>query len=332
MAGLQGEMPVISGLQSLDVSSFSLAEKVGIISSMISNTYASHWSARPLAAQSAPIGVGGSTADGFTVARAHLLPLSVLNSPAAAHRDPKYYVYKANQAHLVKVEGRKPLHLRPNEIIVLSSALPLEIIVTRSYTTTAMIFESDIFHRYIPDPDALLARRLSYPCGMESILNAMIESAWSVSHTGGLQVAAPKLMRSFLELLSAATSSTAPEEAFTTRTALDIRREQVKAHIEANYAQPELSIASIARELQLSQRYLQLAFSGDDITPLAYLRKCRVEACARLLRDPRWAKVSITEICFACGFNGSAHFSTEFRRTFGMSPREYRRAGHSELS
>lgn len=60
--------------------------------------------------------------------------------------------------------------------------------------------------------------------------------------------------------------------------------------------------------------------------PLAYLRKCRLNACARLLRDPQWAKSSITEICFACGFSSSAHFSTEFKRTFGLSPREYRQA------
>ncbi len=332
MAGLKGETQVMRGLQSLDVNSFSLAEKVGIISSMISKTYASHWSARPLAAQSAPIGVGGSTADGFTVARAHLLPLSVLNVPMGATRDPKYYVYTTNQPQLVKVEGRKALYLQPNEIIVLSSALPLEIIVARPYTTTALIFESELFRRYIPDHEAVLGRRLSYPCGLESVLNAMIESAWTISHTGGLEQAAPKLMRGFLELLSTASGAAASEEACTTRSALDIRREQVKAYIEAHYALPELSIASIAQQLQLSQRYLQLAFSADDITPLAYLRKCRLDACARLLRDPRWARSSITEICFACGFNSSAHFSTEFRRTFGISPREYRQAGLADLA
>jgi len=297
-----------------------------------SKTYASHWSARPLGASRAPIAVGGSSADGFTVARAQLLPLSLLNAPTGSCRDPKYYVYTTNQVQIVKLEGQKPLYLQPNEIIVLSSSMPLEIVVSRAYTTTALIFESDLFRRYIPNPETVLGRRLSYASGFESVLNAMIESAWTISHTGGLDQVAPKLVRGFLELLSAVSVSAPPEELFASRTALDIRREQVKAYIERHCAQPETSVASIARELQLSQRYLQLAYSADDLTPSAYLRKCRLDACARLLRDPRWSKRSITEIGFACGFNSSAHLSTEFKRNFGVSPREYRRVVVSDLS
>jgi len=319
------------GLQSLDVDTMSLAAKIGTISSMISKTYTSHWSARPLCGTSTPIAVGGSSADGFTVARAQLLPLSLLHTPTGVRRDPKYYVYTANQIQVVKLEGRKPLHLQPNEIIVLSSAQPLEIIVSRAYTTTAVIFESDLFCRYIPNPEAILAQRLSYASGLEPLLNAMIESAWSISHTGGLDQVAPKLVRGFLELLSAVNAPGLPEERLSTHTALDIRREQVKAYVDRHYANPETSVASIARELQVSQRYLQLAFCADDTSPSAYLRKCRLDACARLLRDPRWHKRSITEIGFACGFNSSAHLSTEFRRTFGVSPREYRRAAITDI-
>jgi AraC-like DNA-binding protein len=314
------------GLQSLDVDSLSLAAKIGTISSMISQTYASHWSARPLSALCAPIAVGGWSADGFTVARAQLLPLSLLNRPPGTGRDPKYYVYTANQVQIIKIEGHKPLYLQPDEIIVLSSSLPLEIVVSRSYTTTALIFESDLFRRYFPNPEEILARRLSYPCGLEAALNAMIESAWSISHTGRLDQTAPKLMRGFLELLSTVDTSAQPEHRVDTRTALDIRRDQVKAYVERHYAQPEISVASIARELNVSPRYLQLAFAADDTSPSAFLRKCRLDACARLLRDPRWARKSITETGFACGFNSSAHLSTEFKRAFGVSPREYRRA------
>ena len=35
---------------------------------------------------------------------------------------------------------------------------------------------------------------------------------------------------------------------------------------------------------------------------------------------------SITEIAFECGFTSSAHFSTEFRKSFGASPRAFRRS------
>jgi AraC-like DNA-binding protein len=35
----------------------------------------------------------------------------------------------------------------------------------------------------------------------------------------------------------------------------------------------------------------------------------------------------IAEIAFACGFGTLANFNRRFRRAFGMSPRDYRRAG-----
>jgi len=55
-----------------------------------------------------------------------------------------------------------------------------------------------------------------------------------------------------------------------------------------------------------------------------YLRVCRLEAARRLLSSTAFAERSITEIAFECGFTSSAHFSTEFRKRFGKSPREYR--------
>jgi len=57
----------------------------------------------------------------------------------------------------------------------------------------------------------------------------------------------------------------------------------------------------------------------------AYLRSIRLAACARLLRDPACRDRSITQVSFDCGFNSSAHFSTEFRRMYGLTPRDYRR-------
>lgn len=42
------------------------------------------------------------------------------------------------------------------------------------------------------------------------------------------------------------------------------------------------------------------------------------------LSSPQHARLSISEICFRWGFNGSAHFSRAFREQYGLSPREFR--------
>ena len=41
--------------------------------------------------------------------------------------------------------------------------------------------------------------------------------------------------------------------------------------------------------------------------------------------QPLHDELSISDICFRWGFNGSAHFSRAFRKEYGLSPREYRR-------
>ena len=105
---------------------------------------------------------------------------------------------------------------------------------------------------------------------------------------------------------------------------LEIRRAQARAFIETHYNRPDLSIASIAEHLKVSRRYVQMAFKADSTTPSEHLRNCRLAAAAQLLRDPQQSARTITEIAFACGFNSSPHFSSEFKQTYGVSPRTYR--------
>ena len=47
-----------------------------------------------------------------------------------------------------------------------------------------------------------------------------------------------------------------------------------------------------------------------------------------LLNEPR---LSIKEVAARVGYAGALHFSAEFRRQYGISPRAYRRQGMTEL-
>ena len=66
-----------------------------------------------------------------------------------------------------------------------------------------------------------------------------------------------------------------------------------------------------------------------NTSPLDYLNRCRLEWAARRLRHEQEAP--ITDIAFESGFSSSQYFATQFRRRYGMAPREYR-IGHSDLS
>ena len=97
--------------------------------------------------------------------------------------------------------------------------------------------------------------------------------------------------------------------------------------IETMLAEPDLTPARVAEEHGVSLRYMQKLFTATGNTFSNYVRTRRLERCRADLISPLHAQLSISEICFRWGFNGSAHFSRTFRSHYGMSPREYRQSG-----
>lgn len=95
--------------------------------------------------------------------------------------------------------------------------------------------------------------------------------------------------------------------------------------IETMLSDPELSLAKVAAEHGVSPRYLQKLFASAGQAFSHYVRIRRLERCRADLDSPLHSQLSISEICFRWGFNGSAHFSHAFRDQYGLSPREYRR-------
>ena len=96
--------------------------------------------------------------------------------------------------------------------------------------------------------------------------------------------------------------------------------------IETLLPDPDLSLRRVADEEGVSPRYVQKLFASADETFSRYLRTRRLERCRTDLASPQHARLSISEICFRWGFNGSAHFSRAFRDQYGQSPREFRQS------
>ncbi len=100
--------------------------------------------------------------------------------------------------------------------------------------------------------------------------------------------------------------------------------------IETTLSDPSLNLNYVAQEHGVSTRYLQKLFTEADMSFSQYLRGRRLERCRVDLISPLHSQLSISEICFRWGFNGSAHFSRVFRHKYGVSPREYRRGNRQE--
>ncbi len=100
---------------------------------------------------------------------------------------------------------------------------------------------------------------------------------------------------------------------------------RVKAYIETNLADPELSVERIAHACSISVRGLHRHFDEDPAGSVSrYLWQRRLIRCAEALRDPSQAHRSITDVCFSYGFSSSSHFSRLFKDEFGVPPVRYR--------
>jgi transcriptional regulator GlxA family with amidase domain len=78
-------------------------------------------------------------------------------------------------------------------------------------------------------------------------------------------------------------------------------------------------LASISNmSLRAFERQFRAAFR---LTPQRFLRKLRLRLASRALI---YTDESLADIALKCGFADQSHFSREFRRQFGRTPREYR--------
>jgi AraC-like DNA-binding protein len=99
---------------------------------------------------------------------------------------------------------------------------------------------------------------------------------------------------------------------------------RVCQEVEARLGDPSLSPALIARDMGLSERYVQKLFETGGSSFTHYLRRRRLERCREDFENPQRAHLSITDIGFHWGFNDAAHFSRSFRADYGMTPRTFR--------
>lgn len=100
------------------------------------------------------------------------------------------------------------------------------------------------------------------------------------------------------------------------------RLRAARAYLDANYASA-ITIQYVSREAALSPyHFIRLFCRVYKQTPHQYLIQRRVDRAKELLRS---SELSITEICLEIGFESLGSFSTLFRKSTGLSPREYRK-------
>jgi AraC family transcriptional activator of tynA and feaB len=99
---------------------------------------------------------------------------------------------------------------------------------------------------------------------------------------------------------------------------------RVHQYVEQNLSDPELSAESMAHRFGVSPRFVHMVFAHGGRTAGSFILDRRLSrAAAHLCSEPA---DRITDVAFAAGFADLSHFCRVFRRRFGVSARDYRRA------
>jgi AraC family transcriptional regulator, positive regulator of tynA and feaB len=93
-------------------------------------------------------------------------------------------------------------------------------------------------------------------------------------------------------------------------------------------ADPDLSTATLARELNVSVRTLQRAFTAAGESLTSYIRQRRLEEARLALTAPS-AGLSISDLAAHWQFADSSHFIRTFKKRYGRTPTDYARSAPS---
>ena len=97
--------------------------------------------------------------------------------------------------------------------------------------------------------------------------------------------------------------------------------ERIMKVVNKNLSDSDFNVEILTSEVGISRA--QLHRKMKEMTGLStseFIRNIRLEQAARLLKEQ---KINVTQVAYTVGFSNLAHFSTIFRKHFGVSPSEY---------
>lgn len=115
-----------------------------------------------------------------------------------------------------------------------------------------------------------------------------------------------------------------PDQSPPHQTIADAHLVALQREILKRLRKPNLSVATVAAAVRISDRYVHKLFERKGTTFSRYVMDQRLDGCALDLRDPGKSAEPIGHIAFGWGFADLSHFARAFRSRFGCSPTGWR--------
>jgi len=213
--------------------------------------------------------------------------------------------------------------LSPGDMMLFDSVKPYSMNFTEAAALITLQLPVDWVESWLTDPEAHCGRRIDATSGWGQPLSSFVQQLTP-------QVAAKpplpaKLMTDQLgSLLALGTNDPAvkDEESPSTVEAF-VRRATEFLH--QRYAEQGLTAQAVAEDLYISERTLHRYFARSGGTFLQHLMRHRMAVAERMLRDPRFDRITVSEIGRRVGLTDASHFIRQCRSSLGVTPASLRR-------
>jgi AraC-like DNA-binding protein len=260
-------------------------------------------------------------------------PLSYANVPASmrpvAPEHGFFTLLMPNRPRLVDVAGKRYWQ-KAGECVLTDSEAAVVGTYTDRHAAICLNIPFDTVRGWLPQIEGFEGLRLGNTSTSSRIVSMLLLSLWQSIDCGSDERDSRRAADALLGLLAlrcrrptAGHCHTEPHK--------KIDREQVRDYINNHIRDPKLSVQKVAERIGVTTRYLQLLFAEAGECVSEYIKRERLRGCLLDLRDAGFDCQSITEIAFSWGFNSAAHFSSSFRKEFGLSPRDFRNCDVDDL-
>ncbi|WP_417520124.1 helix-turn-helix domain-containing protein [Minwuia sp.] len=235
-----------------------------------------------------------------------------------------YYIpMPMKQSLALKQFGRKAV-IAPGDFAVVATADTYQYEQGTPNLLATLRIDGPLMRERVPLIDDLVAQTCDGNAPLVHVFIDFVHSIMRQSNQLDLDSAAA-MTPHLLDLLALAL--TAPVDAMKSSESsvrlAHLRR--IMRTIEDRLDDETLGPGMLARELGLSERYIQKMFAERGETLSGVIRARRIATAQRRLIDPTRSGLSVASIAFSVGFSDPAHFSRAFRSITGASPSEFRR-------
>jgi AraC-like DNA-binding protein len=219
--------------------------------------------------------------------------------------------------------GDKGIVSGRNSLTIIDTAQPYES-VTSDFANVTLVVPRSMLTPDLQSPDAHQTRVLSTKKPLTQVAYDAVLSLWRNTPRLNAEQAAIAL-KPTVDLVVAAMNGDATPTPRSSR-ALDwMLRTKIRDYIDRQLHDPALSPAKLQAHFRIPRTRLYELFRGHGgIANI--IRDARLSASMRMLAHPTAKRLTVTEIGAACGIDNPTVFSRAFKKRFGMTPRDARRA------